>query len=222
MEGEKIAFRDGPWLDATIYRIALYLNVVLFALFGFGWHVLAMFLIGAAFMKLNFFSREQRALQARVARLGLLVGLPLEIAMGVGTWLKQEPFGLIDLVLVPMHEAGSVFLCLGYVGSIAWLVSSIRSRAIHAPWRAVGRMALSTYIGSTLIATFLMYHWGLGWFGTVARAEQVLIVLAAYAGLVVFSMLWLVPFRFGPLEWLWRSLTYGRPQPIRRASSRGS
>jgi len=218
-EGETIAYRDGPFIDAFVYRAISYLQIVVFSLFGFGWHVAAMFLIGAALMKLDFFSPSRRPLQGRIAMIGLASGLPIELLHG---WLAFEVSGEVTashIVLNGMHVVGAVALCLGYVGSAAWLSSALSLRWLHYPVRCVGRMALTTYIGSTAAATLLMYWWGLRWFGDVGMFDQVIIALCIYAGLAAFSAVWLTAFRFGPLEWVWRSLTYRRFQPILKGSS---
>jgi uncharacterized protein len=76
-------------------------------------------------------------------------------------------------------------------------------------------MAFSNYIGQTLICTAIFYGWGLGLFGQVDRVGQTLIVVAVFAFQIAVSPLWLHYFRFGPLEWLWRTLSYARFQPLR-------
>jgi uncharacterized protein len=73
----------------------------------------------------------------------------------------------------------------------------------------------------TVVATFLMYHWGLGYFGEVPRPWQIGLVLAIYALQIPFSILWLRFFTIGPMEWIWRSLTYWKRQPIVRRSPTG-
>jgi uncharacterized protein len=73
----------------------------------------------------------------------------------------------------------------------------------------------------TLIATTLMYWYGLGWFGDVSRVQQLGLVAVIYLGLIVAATLWLIPFSIGPFEWLWRTLTYGRAQPILRREGSG-
>ena len=83
---------------------------------------------------------------------------------------------------------------------------------------AVGRLALSNYLLQTVVSTGLMYWWGLGWFGEVSRPQLIGLVLAIYAAQVMVSTLWLRVFRIGPAEWLWRSLTYRKPQPLMRTT----
>lgn len=89
-------------------------------------------------------------------------------------------------------------------------------------WRrhlaAVGRMALTNYLLQTILCIFIFYGFGFGLFGEVGRAGQWLIVLAVWAFQLLFSPWWLARFRFGPFEWLWRTMTYFRPQPFRRQS----
>ena len=91
-------------------------------------------------------------------------------------------------------------------------------------WRRVlslvapaGRMPLTTYVTQSLAATFVFYGWGLGWAGSVGIAGTVGIAVAIFAVEVVLAHLWLRHFRFGPLEWLWRTAVYAKPQPRRTA-----
>ena len=79
-------------------------------------------------------------------------------------------------------------------------------------------MALTVYLGESLLSTFLSYHWGLGWFGQVNGPERMLIVPVIYSTLVLFANLWLRAFPMGLMEWLWRVGTYGRLRPLCAAS----
>jgi len=82
----------------------------------------------------------------------------------------------------------------------------------------VGRLALSNYLSQTLVTTFLMYWWGLGYFGDVPRPWQIALVLVIYAVQIPLSVLWLRFYTIGPMEWIWRSLTYYSRQPMRRSA----
>lgn len=81
---------------------------------------------------------------------------------------------------------------------------------LQARLAAVGRMAFTNYIAQTLICTSVFYGHGLGLFGSAERWQQSLIAGAVWAVQLWWSPLWLRHFRHGPLEWLWRTLTYGR------------
>ena len=87
---------------------------------------------------------------------------------------------------------------------------------IRTALASVGRMALTNYIGQSVICSVLFYGHGFGWFGQFERVELLYVVAAIWAFQIVFSVLWLSRFRFGPLEWAWRSATYLRIQPIHR------
>ncbi len=215
--GETLAYREGPWADAMAFRAVSFAMALVFTIVGFGWHIMAMFLIGAALMKLGFFTPERRDLQARMARIFLPIGLVFEIANAAVTASGSPALGWEDMPSAVLHEIGAATLCLGYVALGALIATSPRSNRPLAPIRAVGRMALSTYLLSTIVTTFFMYHWGLKWFGTLGRAELVLLVPAIYFGLLAVSVFWLRWFRFGPFEWLWRSLTYWKLQPMVRS-----
>ena len=77
-------------------------------------------------------------------------------------------------------------------------------------------LALTNYLIQTIICTFIFYGHGLGYFGSVDRRGQIVIVIIIWLFQLVSSSLWLSRFRFGPAEWLWRSLTYWRVQPFRK------
>jgi uncharacterized protein len=81
---------------------------------------------------------------------------------------------------------------------------------------AVGRMALTNYLFQTLVCTFIFYGHGLGYYGSVERTGQMLIVFIICLIQLIISPLWLSKFSFGPAEWLWRSLTYWKLQPLRK------
>ena len=98
-------------------------------------------------------------------------------------------------------------------GSLTWLIR---------PFAAVGRMALTNYVMHTVICMTLFGGFGLGWFGQLARHQLYYIVAAIWTLQLVVSPLWLRRFRFGPLEWLWRSLTFARRLPLRVANPAAS
>jgi len=100
---------------------------------------------------------------------------------------------------------GSIFVSIGYV-SLVMLITKYYRLGLLAN---VGKLALSNYLLMTIICTFIFYGHGFGLFGSIDRVGQLYIVLAIWIFLLVFSKLWLNKFQFGPMEWLWRYLTYG-------------
>jgi uncharacterized protein len=95
-------------------------------------------------------------------------------------------------------------------------VRHLRTDSLLAPLAAAGRMAFTNYIMQSILCTLIFYGHGFGLFGAVARTEQALLVVAIWIFQLFISWLWLKHFLFGPLEWLWRSLTYWKLQPMVR------
>lgn len=142
---------------------------------------------------------------------GLLAGLPVAAAaawfMHGQSVMTPSPQVAIGMTLATL---ASVMVPLGYLSAVTL---SWRRVAFLAP---AGRMALSNYLLQSLFWTWVFCGYGLGLWGEVPRAGQVSLGLAFFAVQVVLSRWWLARFRFGPAEWLWRSLTYWRLQPMRR------
>ena len=111
---------------------------------------------------------------------------------------------------------GSMFLAGGYLAGVMLICKSGAMMWLQRRLAAAGRMAFSNYLGQTVICTIIFYGHGLGLFGKVERWQQVLIVLGICGLQLWISPLWLKRFRFGPAEWLWRSLTYWKLQSLRR------
>ena len=147
---------------------------------------------------------------------GLVLGLGLTSASYVPTSssiLAGVPWvGLLGGVAFTF---GGPCLALFYASAIMLLVQRTTWKRRLAPLAAVGRMALTNYLLQTLICTSIFYGYGLGFYGTVGPAAGLALTIVIYAVQVVFSVWWIGRFRFGPAEWLWRTLTYGKLQPMR-------
>jgi uncharacterized protein len=79
----------------------------------------------------------------------------------------------------------------------------------------VGRLALSNYLFQTLVCTTIFYSYGLGFYGKVGPAAGLALTVLIFVTQIMLSVWWIRRFRFGPAEWLWRTLTYGKLQPVR-------
>jgi len=110
---------------------------------------------------------------------------------------------------------------LAYISLVMLIFRTRISGMLARSLAAVGRMALSNYLCQTLIGTTLFYGHGFGLFGEVDRFGQILIVIAIWIVQMIVSPIWLNHFRFGPFEWLWRSLTYKKAQPMRLEAQTG-
>jgi uncharacterized protein len=105
-------------------------------------------------------------------------------------------------------------MTVGHLGLLLLIVKLGWLSALRRRMAAVGQMALTNYLSHSLICLILFV--GLGWYGQLSRAELYPVVFAIWAFQLVFSPWWLSRYRFGPVEWLWRALTYGVRPPLRR------
>lgn len=214
MEAEEEAYRDGPYFQAFFFRASSYVFYLIFCMFGFWWHVAAMFCFGAAMFKAGLFEPRHSHWLRRLAVLGLVIGVPVNVFFALmPMFVPARVFLAFGHSIVML---GGPILSLGYLGAMAWLVQSGRLAIITDTLSKVGRMALTNYLLQSTIATGIFYHWGLGMFGQTMPAQRIGIVLAIYAVNIIVSLVWLRVFRFGPMEWLWRTITYMRPQPLLR------
>jgi len=188
--------------------------------FGFftfgGWRVGGLMLLGMALMKLKIFTAE-RSLRFYRIQLALGYGLGLPLAAWSAYDLWRHEFDALYLFKIGMaaNWVGSVGVALGHVAVVMLAVKLGWLRWLTARLEAAGRMAFTNYIAHSLLLTPIFYGYGLGLYGKVDRVAQMGIVLAVWALQLWWSPLWLKHYRFGPLEWLWRTLTYWRRQPLR-------
>jgi uncharacterized protein len=116
------------------------------------------------------------------------------------------------------YQYDRLAVALAHAAVVAMLCRAGALRPLTSRLAAVGRMALTNCIMQTVICTTLFYGFGFGLFGRLERAELMYVVAAIWAFQLAASPLWLARFRLGPLEWVWRSLTYWERQPMRRGS----
>lgn len=109
-----------------------------------------------------------------------------------------------------------VVLGLGYAAGITLLLERDNWRKLFSPLASVGRLALTNYLFTNLVFAVIAYSWGLGLYEKVQPFTGLVVVLLVFPMQVLASQWWLRHFNFGPFEWCWRSMTYGRLPPIRR------
>jgi uncharacterized protein len=181
------------------------------------WRAYGLMLVGMGLFKLGVFSAK---VPARVygwfIALGLLAGIPI-IAFGVHQefahhWDLRQSF-FLDF---QYNYWASLLVCLFWIGLVTLLCQKGWLPGARRRLGAVGRMAFTNYLTHTFVCTFLFYGWGLGLYGKISRVGQFGIVLAVWAAQLIISPWWLDRFQFGPFEWIWRSLTYWKRQPMRK------
>ena len=181
------------------------------------WRVTAMMLLGMALFKWGVFSAERSyRFYGVLMGAGLLFGIPM-ILLGV-SGMHASDFDTLKYFGVngAFNAFGSVGVALAWVGLIMMVCKAAVAAPVRAGLAAVGRMAFTNYLSQTVIASILFYGWGFGLYGQLSRSELLLVVAGVWAFQIALSLVWLKHFRFGPMEWLWRSLTYWRRAPMRR------
>lgn len=176
---------------------------------------LALILLGATFWRSDMIDKiAQRSAHYTAYAVSLIaIGLLCEAQQkGVIILLEVGPFSTmwIKIVASLINELGPPAIASGYVLGIIILVQRHGAKHRFAPMAAIGRMAFSNYILQSMILSLLFYGIGFGLMGHVGAASGLLISTVIYAGQAFWSQYWLKTHRFGPLEWAWRSLTYGK------------
>lgn len=215
----EIASMQGSWMQQMDVRVpsAMFLQTWVFLMETF-WRVVSMMLLGMALYKWNILDASQsRRAYFAMGVLGITMGTFISM---IGVFLNFEnDWAMRFSMFLGRHfnYIGSVLTALGYIGILMLISKSLHlSIYLKKTLAAVGRMAFSNYILQTLICTTIFYGHGFGYFGTMGRIAQLTIVVSIWLFLMLFSLLWLKKFRFGPLEWAWRSLTYWKIQPLLR------
>lgn len=183
-------------------------------------HVFAMFLLGLYVGRLGVFEDPlaYRKLSHRATRWGVGVGLLGNLGFVLAAELSDSDVpSAMGLVTTVCFVFGATALCVGYASTLVLLTQRKGWGTRLAPLGAVGRMALSNYLLQSVIATTLFYSYGLGLYGKVGPAVGAVLAAVIFVIQVALSVWWARRFRFGPVEWLWRSLTYGKRQPMRIA-----
>ena len=210
MELQLLAYR-GTWLAQQSQRVSdtvmMHTTVIPSLLF---WRAAGVMLIGMALYRWKVLDAARSdAFYRRLVLTGFGAGVPV-VAAGIwhdfaGGWSWERSFFLGS----QFNYWGSLAMALGYVGLVmlairrGWL-TSLQARLVNA-----GRMAFTNYVAHTVICTTLFYGHGFGLFGHVERWQMLLIVIGVWALQLWWSPLVLRRFRYGPLEWVWRTLTYG-------------
>ena len=161
----------------------------------------ALFVLGAWTWRSGLFQhpRDNIGTFAGLAAIGILGGVTL-------TPRTADPF---------LQRLAPVMFAIGYGSLVVWVAQIDGTRRVLAPFAAVGRMAFTNYILHSIVFGFVFFGYGFGLFGRIGAASALLLVAIVYSFQTVFSTFWLSRFRFGPLEWLWRSITYNSSQPMR-------
>ena len=188
-----------------------------------GFNVFAMFTLGlyAGKRKLYENTPENVASWRKIWIWGLIIGVIGNLAyvvLGGASRMIPSPQLLISTI---GQTFGAPALALFYMTSLALLFQREKWQPRLMPLSFVGRMALTNYLLQTVICTTLFYSYGFGLYGKIGIAGGILLTIVIYVLQIPFSKWWLSRFRFGPMEWFWRSATYLKLQPMKRLKKQG-
>lgn len=161
---------------------------------------------------------EHRALFRRLTKYGgfLVLGIIiLFVAAIITIGPNNQPPKAVELIFSFLFDLGSSALTLFYIAGLTLLFQRTGWQRVTAPLASVGKMALTNYVLQSVIGTLIFYGYGLGLIGEIGTAAAVLLTIPIFGAQVLVSRRWLARFHYGPLEWLWRSLTYLKAQPMR-------
>ncbi|MET1256677.1 DUF418 domain-containing protein [Aliikangiella maris] len=207
----------GTWREQLAQRAETASKLISEMIF-FGFRIAGCMLLGMAMYQWGILNGQKSvAFYRNMTLLFLIPGLAI-VYIGAS---KLYASGFQDAVLVQMelgqyNYLGSVFVAIGYVGLFQWIYQVSARGAVKTRIEAVGRMALTNYIAQSIICTGFFY--GFGFFAQLSRTEMLLVAACVLIVQIIWSKWWLERFHFGPLEWAWRSLTYGRAQRFKRVA----
>jgi uncharacterized protein len=229
-------YAHGTWFQIERVRIGGYMDRL--GRFGLPSYVsiLASFLVGLWSMKSGYLRRVIDDPRTTRRLLALALGAA---AIGYARWhwadalwpraqappnfVPAFPFPYFQLEMLRQFvlrffDWATEGTAVAYACVLLLLWQRPRGERLLRPLAAAGRMALTTYLTQSIVCTLLFYSYGLGWYGSVGFTGMFLITLILFACQMAASTWWLARFRYGPAEWLWRTLTYGRAPEMRVAS----
>jgi uncharacterized protein len=203
------AFNWNAKKTVEVYRFVLPLYLF--------WDALAMMLLGMALYKANVLQAERsRGFYLKLMLAGFTAGLMINGYEVAHAYSNQFSIFSTFAQMQPSYHFGRLGMALGYIGLLGLICKSGVLQAVTSRLAAVGRMALTNYLMHSLICAILFTGLGFGLIGQFTRAELYGIVIAIWLLQLGFSPFWLRHYRFGPIEWLWRALTYGKLPKFRR------
>jgi len=211
----------GSYSDLYEYRTNRYLNQLVSYLYFGIWDVMLFMFIGMAFFKMGILTGQANVkTYLWMTIVGLGVGLTV-------SWFRLQQqvdakFNWYDYskqVWFSSYELSRTFRSIGILGLIMLMYKSGWFKWLFSLLRPVGQMAFTNYLMQSLMCGLFFYGVGFGMYGKLQRHEIYYVVAAVWAIQIIYSNIWLHYFRFGPMEWAWRSLTYWKKQPFRKNNS---
>lgn len=213
---EELALYRGPYLpilDARLDTAANPFVGVLMTIF----ETLPLMMLGMALFRNGFLTGSWTTADYRqIALRWLPPGVLLTLLIGWIQWRSGFDYLIAVNAFMAWAGPGRLMMTIAYAALLVLLIRRANASAVMARVAAAGRMAFSNYLGTSIAMTTVFYGYGLGLFGDVGRWTLYLVCGGTWAIMLLWSKPWLDRYRYGPLEWLWRSLARGSFQPMRQ------
>ncbi len=217
---EEITARSKDYFSILVHKIPenQYMQTTFMYRINF-WDILAMMLMGMAFFKSGIFTGERSVrFYLQMILFGYAIGLTVN-------YLELQHIMSHNFSLLALHKTwlsynlGRVPLTIGHIGLIMLFIRSGFFSLLQRSLAAVGQMAFTNYLMQSVICNTLFLGFGFGLYGKLQRYELYYIVAGVWLFQLIVSPIWMRYFRFGPMEWVWRSLTYWQKPPFKKSIS---
>lgn len=214
----EIAARTGNLYQQLNANSSAALEMETFVFFiNFLWRAGGLMLIGMAFYKWGILSADRsRSFYLKGFLISSVIGFPIVILGIIKNFEANWSFEYSMFLGSQFNYWGSLFVSFAYICLIMLFCKSTSFTNFKARFAAIGQMALTNYITQSIICAFIFFGIGLGLFGEVERTVQIIIVMGIWLLQFAWSKPYLSHYKFGPLEWVWRSLTYWDKQPMKK------
>ena len=206
----EIKIMQGSFLEQMPIRLenAIGFQTLVFLIETF-WRTTSLMLLGMILYRKGILSADKSVKYYKNMMLtGFGIGLIISI-IGLNQAYDSEWLGAYVMNIGANYKfVSGLFMAIGYIGFVLWCYKIGIFKKLQERLQATGRMAFTNYIGMSVICTLIFNGHGLGLYGTLDRLQQFLVVVAIWVLILIVSPLVLKKYRFGPLEWLWRKLTY--------------
>ncbi|HEX7832533.1 MAG TPA: DUF418 domain-containing protein [Thermoanaerobaculia bacterium] len=212
---------DGTWAQVQAQRANDVIKHNWQLLPFFGIQLLGIFLAGLYAWRKRFFFPTPESLPKyrRTMFIALSLGITWSVLITVLRWIAEPPMMptmAVELGLWTVALIATLALSLGYICLVIVLLNNPKWQNRLNVFAPLGRTALTNYLLQSIIGTLIFYSYGLGLFGKYGPAYLLPLTIVIYAAQVVASKWWLEHYRFGPVEWLWRRMTYPGPLPMKK------
>jgi len=215
---KEIDAKQGSYWDVLEFQAAYLAHWQSWGMYRYFFDYFSMMLFGMVLLRAGYF--RGRAPPRALATMVLLgYGIGLTVNYVEVSHILREDFSVLAFLRTGItYDIGRIPLTMGHLGLLLLFAQSPGLAWLKSGLAAVGRMAFTNYIMTSIICAFVFYGFGFGLYGELRRHQLYYVVAGIWLVQLIVSPLWLRRYRFGPLEWLWRWLTYGQKPAMRRAA----